>query len=143
MVEILELNVLLQTERFNESHEALFKRVNDMAKASSMTGRELSESEFIALFFIDKIDTSSNPDLITVFELLDEGHTGMVSASDLVGFLRSTNRLRNELGNAVADMQNSEAVLKEVIERFNITQRQGEEGLLSPEEFFNVISAFS
>ena len=63
---------MLQTEQFNEIHPALFKRVNDMARASTMSGRELSEQEFISLFFIDRIDVNNNADLVTVFELLDE-----------------------------------------------------------------------
>ena len=69
----------------------------------------------------------------------------MISAKNLVEFLRFTQRIRRELSGSAVESESSEAVLNEVIERFNITQRQRDEGecFLTPEEFFNVISAFS
>jgi Ca2+-binding EF-hand superfamily protein len=87
----VDLNALLHTEKFNELHPVLYRRVNLLATKHQVSGRELSETEFVQLFIVEAIDVNSNEDLIMIFEILDQGHTGMISARDLVSFLRLRN----------------------------------------------------
>ena len=83
----------------------LFKRVNDQAKKSIQSGRELTEQEFIQLFLITKIDPSSNDDLITVFEILDRQGTGMIKANDLAQYLLFTTNLRGSGWKSIASKE--------------------------------------
>jgi Ca2+-binding EF-hand superfamily protein len=86
-----------------------------------------------------------------IFEMLDEDHTGMISAKNLRNFLETAERLKQ----AKFDMKQYELGLnqnEEIKERFDMIELDLEDlvaefdltgdRLISPEEFYNIIMAF-
>ena len=75
----------------------MFKRVNDLAKVSNFE-KEWDLQEFTRFFLAQDMFSKSQPpslyDFVMIFEMLDENHTGMISAKNLRNFLELSERLR-------------------------------------------------
>ena len=86
-----------------------------------------------------------------MFELLDEGHTGMISAQNLRNFLEKAYILKQVGFDAVKYEQERERN-EGIKEKFNMYENDLEDlvaefdltgdRLISPEEFYNIIMAF-
>jgi Ca2+-binding EF-hand superfamily protein len=88
---------------------------------------------------------------VLIFEVLDEGRTGMISARNFRQFLHLAHRLKHAKGspasflNETSLSQQTEVMLdqaqseiRKVIEQFNLDGDR----LLSPIEFYEIIAAF-
>ena len=132
----------------------LFKRVNDLAKTTHFEG-EMDEEEFTRFFLAQDLLSANRPpslyDFVLMFEMLDEDHSGMISAKNLRAYLETAERLK--LANF--DLKKYEQDLgthQEIKERFDLVENDLQDlisefdltgdRLISPEEFYNIIMAF-
>ena len=85
-----------------------------------------------------------------MFELLDEDHSGMISAKNLRSFMETTERVKRA-GFDMGRYETELATNQELTLQFNIVENELEDlvaefdltgdRLISPEEFYNIIMA--
>jgi Ca2+-binding EF-hand superfamily protein len=84
-----------------------------------------------------------------MFEMLDEERTGMITALSLKRLLTFSHKFKScgfdyaefeKQGGISKDLKldNSDKELKEFVKRFDLTN---DDGLISPEEFYNIVMA--
>ncbi len=100
---------------------------------------------------ISKTQPPSLYDFVLLFEMLDEGRTGMISAKNLRNFLETAHRMKvvsldikeyNTQKNAnthiTEEFDRIEFDLEDLVAEFDLTGDR----LISPEEFYNIIMAY-
>ena len=97
-VDITEFKAQLYQENVHNLNPTLFKRVNDMARKTNFEG-ELTEEQFVNFFMAGDLLSPNKPpsvyDLTLLFEMLDEGRTGMISAVNLRNYLELAQRMKD------------------------------------------------
>lgn len=96
-VDVTMLKAQLYQENIHNLNPTLFKRVNDLAKESKFQ-KEWTLEEFTRFFMAqDLFQKNKEPsiyDFVMLFEMLDEGRTGMISARNLRNFLETAHRMK-------------------------------------------------
>ena len=90
------LKAQLYQENIHNLNPTLFKRVNDIAKAHNFM-KEWTLEEFTRFFMAQDLISKQVPslyDFVSLFEMLDEGRTGMISAKNLRNFLETAHRMK-------------------------------------------------
>lgn len=156
-VDMTYLKAFMHEKNMHNNFPSIFKTVNDKAKALKHVDT-LPRQEFVTLFSHHALDdskcdiTAQTPpslhDIVEMFELLDVKRTGMIEVGSLevlmkemilmreAKFKRDVYEKRKEKdmsGNA--DMNQMKEQISHLLKSFSLKKN----GLLSPDEFFNII----
>jgi len=103
-----------------------YKKKNKMAyqMIENMRDGEIDFDGFLDMMTARISDTDSREDIMKVFRLFDDGDSGKITMENL-------RRVARELGETM-----TEAELKEMIDRADLNG----DGVISPDEFFNVMT---
>ena len=152
-VDVTYLKAYMSHQNVQVHNPTFFKKVNDRASQSKFEG-ELSKKEFVDLFTNSNVfDFSDEPpsllEITEMFEFLDEGHTGMISAQNLLDLLETTQRLKDANFDHQKYYKSTQITSDQLKQTLFLMKQQVDDlissfdltgdKLLSPEEFFNII----